>query len=135
MISVHALRVILSVKPAKTMHTSDFKAVSTVDYTVRLDAAEKEVAESIFNDLGLSLATGFDAFVKTVVRRMAVPFEVEPVQFENSGGLTDEQRKAVQKILDELPKIRAMFTDEDYAKFEELESGKFKMTFEERLIK
>jgi len=109
--------------------------MSTVDYTVKLDADEKEAAESIFNDLGLSLATGFDAFVKAVVRRKAVPFEVEPVQAENSGGLTDEQRKAVQKILDELPKNRAMFTDEDYAKFEELESGKFKMTFEERLIK
>ena len=50
--------------------------MATVNYSLRIDEADKQKAERIFNDLGLTLAAGFNIYIKTVIRNQCVPFNL-----------------------------------------------------------
>jgi DNA-damage-inducible protein J len=50
--------------------------MATVNYTIRLDEADKLAAEHVFNQLGLTLAAGLNVYVKAVVRQQGIPFEL-----------------------------------------------------------
>ena len=44
--------------------------------TVRIDSSLKDEAESLFKDLGMSLSTAFNIFLRQAVRMQAIPFSL-----------------------------------------------------------
>ena len=50
--------------------------MAAVNYTVRLDEIDKKLAEQVFNELGLTLAAGLNVYIKTVVRKRRIPFDL-----------------------------------------------------------
>ena len=44
--------------------------------TVRIDSSLKDEAESLFKDLGMSLSTAFNIFLRQSVRMQAIPFSI-----------------------------------------------------------
>jgi addiction module RelB/DinJ family antitoxin len=54
----------------------EIREMSTVNYTIRLDEADKRAAEQVFNQLGLTLASGLNVYLKMVARQKRIPFEL-----------------------------------------------------------
>ena len=50
--------------------------MATVNYTIRLDEADKQAAEKVFNQLGLTMAAGLNVYLKAVARQQKIPFEL-----------------------------------------------------------
>ena len=48
-----------------------------VNYTLRVDEADKQKAEEVFETLGLSFASGINVYLKTVGRQQKIPFTLE----------------------------------------------------------
>ena len=40
--------------------------MTTVDYTIKLDEADKQAAEQVFDQLGLNLATGLNVYLTLI---------------------------------------------------------------------
>ncbi|MCL2604526.1 MAG: type II toxin-antitoxin system RelB/DinJ family antitoxin [Defluviitaleaceae bacterium] len=107
--------------------------MSTINYTVRLDESDKKAAEHVFNELGLTLAAGFNIYIKAVGRQRKIPFDLSlnPPQNER---LTAAQRKVANEFLENIRLLREMgFSEEDENKIEELQKRIFAPMFEERL--
>ena len=49
---------------------------TTINYTLRLDEDDKQQAEQVFNQLGLTLAAGLTVYLKAVVRQQRIPFDL-----------------------------------------------------------
>ena len=50
--------------------------MATVNYTIRLDETDKQAAERVFNELGLTMAAGLNVYVKMVARQRRIPFDL-----------------------------------------------------------
>ena len=50
--------------------------MKSVNVTVRVDEELKKQADALFNDLGMSLSTAFNIFLRQSVREQQVPFMV-----------------------------------------------------------
>lgn len=50
--------------------------MKSVNVTIRVDEELKEQADSLFNDLGMSLSTAFNIFLKQSVREQRMPFMI-----------------------------------------------------------
>lgn len=48
----------------------------TVNVTIRMDEELKKQADDLFGDLGLSLSTAFQIFVKQALREQSIPFAI-----------------------------------------------------------
>lgn len=51
--------------------------MSTTNLNIRTDKAVKDQAEAIFNELGLSLTTAVNIFLRTAIRENGIPFELK----------------------------------------------------------
>lgn len=51
--------------------------MSTTNLNIRTDKAVKDQAEAIFNELGLSLTTAVNMFLRTAIRENGIPFELK----------------------------------------------------------
>ena len=51
--------------------------MSTTNLNIRTDKAVKDQAEAIFNELGLSLTTAINMFLRTAIRENGIPFELK----------------------------------------------------------
>ena len=52
----------------------------TSNYTIRLDTELRQEAEALFADLGMSLATAFQIFLKQAIQEQGLPFPVKKKQ-------------------------------------------------------
>ncbi len=52
----------------------------TSNYTIRLDTELRKEAEALFADLGMSLATAFQIFLKQAIQEQGLPFPVKKKQ-------------------------------------------------------
>ena len=52
---------------------------ATTNINVRVDAALKQKAEALFDDLGLSMSAAITMFLKSAVSHDGIPFEVKRV--------------------------------------------------------
>ena len=52
----------------------------TSNYTIRLDTELRQEAEALFADLGMSLATAFQVFLKQAIQEQGLPFPVKKKQ-------------------------------------------------------
>jgi DNA-damage-inducible protein J len=50
--------------------------MSTVNITIRVDNELKKEADDLFSDLGMSLTTAFNIFLRQSVREQQIPFAV-----------------------------------------------------------
>jgi len=73
--------------------------MATTNYTLRIDDKEKQKAEQVFKELGMTFATGINIYIKTVSRQQKIPFElnlnqqVSPIT-PNTNILNSEKQKA-----------------------------------------
>lgn len=51
-------------------------AGATTNISIRMDAALKAQADAFFEDLGMSLSTAFNIFVRQSLREGRIPFEI-----------------------------------------------------------
>jgi len=107
--------------------------MAAVNYTIRLNEADKKAAEQIFNELGLTLAAGFNIYLKAVIRQQKIPFDMAlnpPAEKK----LTPAQRSDAQEFLTAMQNLaKEGFTVEDEKAIDDLQSGKYKPLFKERL--
>ena len=50
--------------------------MNSVNVTFRVDADVKRQADLLFDDLGMSLSTAFNVFLRQSIRQQGLPFEV-----------------------------------------------------------
>jgi len=53
------------------------KEMASVNYTLRINEVDKQNAEQVFKNLGMSFATGINIYLKTVGRQKKIPFILE----------------------------------------------------------
>ena len=50
--------------------------MATVNYSLRIDEADKQRAEEVFKALGMSFSTGMNIYIKMVGRQQQIPFNL-----------------------------------------------------------
>ena len=50
--------------------------MQATNLTIRIDAGVKNEAEKLFEDLGMSISTAFNIFLRQAVRMQAIPFAI-----------------------------------------------------------
>jgi addiction module RelB/DinJ family antitoxin len=50
--------------------------LATVNYTLRIDERDKQSAEQVFRELGMTFSTGINVYIKTVSRQSRIPFDL-----------------------------------------------------------
>jgi DNA-damage-inducible protein J len=71
------------------------KTMSTTNLTVRIDAGIKTEAEKLFEDLGMSISTAFNIFLRQAVRAQAIPFTI-------SRGITNRTTLAAMREAEQI---------------------------------
>jgi len=51
--------------------------MDVINYTLRIDKADKQKAEAVFKTLGMSFSTGINIYLKTVGREQQIPFALK----------------------------------------------------------
>jgi DNA-damage-inducible protein J len=51
--------------------------MEVINYTLRIDKADKQKAEEVFKTLGMTFSTGINIYLKTVGRERKIPFALE----------------------------------------------------------
>jgi len=51
--------------------------VSTINLNIRVDKTVKKQADEIFKELGLSMATAVNMFLRAVIRENGIPFDLK----------------------------------------------------------
>ena len=51
-------------------------AITTTNFTVRMDREVKHEADQLFSELGMSLSTAFNVFIRQSLRVQGMPFEI-----------------------------------------------------------
>ena len=69
--------------------------MSTANLTVRIDASVKCEAEKLFEDLGMSISTAFNIFLRQAVRSQAIPFTI-------SRGITNRTTLAAMREAEQI---------------------------------
>ena len=101
--------------------------MATVNYTLRLDEADKQTAEQIFSQLGLTLAAGLNVYVKAVVRQKKIPFELSTVEQPIDKESADRKKRAItlMEVLDNISSHEHELSDTDWSDIEHsLESSR-----------
>ncbi len=99
--------------------------MGTVNYTLRLDEADKQSAEQVFSQLGLTMSAGFNVYVKAVVRQKKIPFELSLASSQN------DYRQAAYDFIAENHTINSELSDKDFAEFED---GKFRLKSDRKAL-
>lgn len=81
--------------------------MSTVNVTIRMDEEVKKKADVLFDDLGMSLSTAFNIFVRQAIREQAIPFMITKKQ------PNEETMAAIEEVkkMKEDPSIGKSYTD------------------------
>lgn len=69
--------------------------MSQAAYTIRLDSDLKDRFDTLCEGFGMSASTAFNIFVRTVVRRRRIPFEIE---MSEADVVHEEGRRAFLEI-------------------------------------
>ncbi len=68
--------------------------MATTNLNIRTDKAIKDQAEKIFNELGLTMTTAVNTFLRTAIRENGIPFELKlEVPNETTAAAIEEGRK------------------------------------------
>jgi len=50
--------------------------MATVNYSLRVDEKDKQIAEQVFRALGMNFSTGMNVYIKAVGRQQKIPFDL-----------------------------------------------------------
>ena len=69
---------------------------TTTNISIRMDVELKAQAEALFEELGMSLSTAFNIFVRQALRERAIPFTITecPLTQETLSALREAERIA-----------------------------------------
>ena len=87
--------------------------MQATNLTIRIDAGVKNDAEKLFEDLGMSISTAFNIFLRQAVRMQAIPFAI-------SRGVTNHATLAAMR---EAERIAADPTVPSYTSRESLKAS------------
>ena len=74
--------------------------MAKTNLNIRTDKDIKDKAEAIFNELGLSMTTAINLFLRTTIREHGIPFELKlDVPNETTATAIDEGRKLMDDPL------------------------------------
>ena len=80
--------------------------MATVNYTLRVDEADKQKAEQVFKSLGMTFSTGVNIYLKTVGRQQRIPFVLSVNDVASKTSLMDAfealQEESVQNGTSEM---------------------------------
>ena len=65
--------------------------------SVRLDSNDKKMFEEFCNDVGLNISAAINLFVKTVIKKQRIPFEIERDPFYSEANM-NRLRKAAAEV-------------------------------------
>ena len=73
--------------------------MATTNYTLRIDETDKQKAENVFRELGMTFATGMNIYIKMVGHLQKIPFELAlsrqvPLSLPSVKISQDEKEKA-----------------------------------------
>ena len=83
--------------------------MTATNLTIRVDSVVKSEAEKLFEDLGMSISTAFNIFLRQAVRMQAIPFAI-------SRGITNRTTLAAMQEAERIaadPSVPAYVTRED----------------------
>ena len=84
-----------------------------VQISVRVDEDVKRNAEKILDDIGLSMSTAINVFLKTVAREKRIPFELSADPFYSENNM-----KYLENIMQDIKDGKAHFEEHDLIKVE-----------------
>ena len=70
----------------------------TTNLSIRIDRELKNVADQIFNEMGMNLTTAITIFVRQVVRQRRIPFEIALNTNPNSSVSLADAQAAAERI-------------------------------------
>ena len=84
--------------------------MASVNVTIRMDANDKEQAEKLFSEFGLTMNAAFNMFVKQALREQSIPFKItknpniQYMDMKTLEKLSEESEKKYRKAYEELAK-------------------------------
>ena len=77
--------------------------MATTNYTLRIDETDKQKAEYVFKELGMTFATGINIYLKVVGNQRKIPFELaldeqRALAQLNTKNTRDEKEKAFMAL-------------------------------------
>lgn len=75
--------------------SQNINIMSQSAYTIRLDSDLKNRFDTLCEDFGMSATTAFNIFIRTVIRKRKIPFEIE---ISEKDAIHEEGRKAFWEI-------------------------------------
>ena len=73
--------------------------VATVNYSLRMDEADKQRAEQVFKTLGMTFSTGMNIYVKAVGRQQKIPFDLALEEPATTTKTTNAEKEQAYKAL------------------------------------
>jgi DNA-damage-inducible protein J len=70
--------------------------VATVNYSLRVDEADKQKAEQVFKALGMTFSTGINIYIKAVGRQKKIPFDLAVSRLEANASATISHKEREQ---------------------------------------
>lgn len=71
--------------------------MTTTNLNIRTDKSVKEQAERIFNELGITMTTAVNMFLRTAIREHGIPFELKlEMPDEVTAAAIEEGRKLAE---------------------------------------
>ena len=88
---------------------TEVKDMASTNLNIRTDRDIKEQAEQIFNELGLSLSTAINMFLRTAIRENGIPFSLK---LEEPNEITAAAIEEGRRIAND-PSVRGYHSIED----------------------
>jgi len=70
--------------------------MATVNYSLRVDENDKQIAEQVFKSLGMTFSTGLNVYIKMVGRQQRIPFDLS-LDGQTNGFLTAQPIRIIKK--------------------------------------
>ena len=71
--------------------------MATVNTSIKIDEKTKKEAQKLFKDLGLSLSTAINIFLKQAIREKGIPFYINSLPENSELAQTFEEAKQIKK--------------------------------------
>lgn len=88
-------------------------SATTVNVTFRMDSDLKRQADSLFAELGMSLSTAFNIFVRQSLRDGGIPFDIslEKPNKETIAAMLESERIARDPNVKKYDSVKELFAD------------------------
>ena len=88
---------------------------STTNISIRMDSDLKTAAEKLYSELGMSLSTAFNIFVRQSLRERGIPFKITEGSYnrETVSAMLEAERIAHDSSVKGFHNVDDLFTDLD----------------------